>query len=185
MSFNNHSDLEGQHSFFSASQGAWVNYDDDKLIDRYRTVRSAAHGTRLHEFAAEAITLGIPLRGTQTLAKYVNDAIGYRMSPEVVLYYSPIAFSTVDAISFRKNKLRIHDLKTGVTKASIRQLEIYTAYFCLEYGFSPTDLETWLRIYQNDEIYEQQPDNEFVRHIMDRIITGTKLLTDLQAQGEL
>ena len=154
MQFNTHSELEGQHAFLSASKGHWVNYDDDKLAQSYENALAARHGTRLHAFAAEAIVLKQRLRGRNTMAAFVNDAIGFKMIPEQVLYYSPHAFGTADAISFRNNQLRIHDLKTGVHPCTFRQLEIYAAFFCLEYRVKPHDIWISLRLYQNDEITE-------------------------------
>lgn len=117
MNFNKHLNFEGAHSFLSASQHSWLNYDDAKLINRYSTVQAAQLGTRIHALAAEHISLKIKMpNDNKTFNQYVNDAIGYRMSPEVVLFYSPNAFGTADSISFRDNFLRIHDLKTGVTR---------------------------------------------------------------------
>lgn len=171
MNFNSHSDLAGKHAFLSASKYHWIRYDDDKLDQSYLTALAAARGTRLHEFAMEAILLGIKLRGTSsTLTSYVNDAIGFRMTPEQVLYYSDNVFGTVDAISFRKNLLRIHDLKTGVNKCSFDQLLIYAALFCLEYGLKPAAIEIELRIYQNDEVNIDIPDPHDIIEIMDKIV---------------
>jgi hypothetical protein len=145
-------------------------------VDRAYTASLAAQrGIELHAFAHEAIRLGIRLpRSSKTLNMYVNDAIGYRMTSEQVLYYSDNAYGTADCISFRNDKLRIHDLKTGVTPASVKQLEVYAALFCLDYRFKPNEFESELRIYQNDEvqIYDADPDSIF--HIMDRIITFDK-----------
>ena len=61
MNFNKHYDLEGKHAFLSASQHAWVNYDEGKLIRVYSNLLAAARGTKLHEFACEAIKLGVRL----------------------------------------------------------------------------------------------------------------------------
>lgn len=135
MNFYQHLELKDKHSFLSASQYHWLNYSEEKLADTYRRKLATERGTELHEFAARSITLGIKLQGKSTLAMYVNDAIGYRMSPEVTLYYSDNAFATTDAIAFTFDKktkrylLRIHDLKTGESKTSFHQLEIYAAYF--------------------------------------------------------
>ena len=76
------------------------------------------------------------------------------MTPEQVLFYSVNAFGTADAIAFdeRSKLLRIHDLKTGVTPASMAQLHVYAALFCLEYDKPPFEIKYDLRIYQNDEI---------------------------------
>jgi hypothetical protein len=101
---------------------------------------------------------------------YVNDAIGYKMACEQILYYSDNAFGTADTISFRKNILRIHDLKTGITKTSFRQLEVYAAYFCLEYAVNPYDIVIELRIYQNDEVHIQMGDPEVIDYIMDKTV---------------
>lgn len=171
MRFNDHSKLEGRHAFLSASKYSWTNYDDDKLDATYRTARAARRGTELHAFAHMAITLGIKqARTSKTLNMYVNDAIGFRMTSEQILYYSDNAFGTADTISFRKNLLRIHDLKNGVTPASMRQLEIYAAFFCLEYQVKPPTIEMELRIYQNDEVVVHNPDPQVIIEIMDKIV---------------
>lgn len=186
MLFHDHSKLRGQHAFLSASKSAWSNYNEDKLDRMYVTWRAAARGTELHSFASEAIRLGIRLpRTSQTLNMYVNDAIGYRMSPEVVLFYSTNAFGTADAISFRRNKLRIHDLKTGVTPASPAQVQIYAAFFCLEYGFKPFEIEMDLRLYQNDEIIVVDQDPHRVMEIMDRIITFDRRIEAIKEEERL
>jgi hypothetical protein len=173
--FNTHSRLKGQHAFLSASKYHWIGYSEDKLEQAFMASLAAQRGNELHGFAHDAIRFGIRLpRNSKTLNMYVNDAIGYRMTPEQILYYSENAFGTADAVSFRRDLLRIHDLKTGSTPASEHQLEVYAALFCLEYGFKPNEFETELRIYQNDaiRIYEANPDDIF--HIMDRIVTFDK-----------
>jgi hypothetical protein len=113
---------------------------------------------------------------------YVNDAIGFRMTPEQPLFYSKNCFGTADAISFRKNLLRIHDLKTGVTPASMHQLEIYAALFCLEYSVNPKDISIELRIYQSNEIYIHNPDAEDILEIMDKIAKFDKAIEDVKAE---
>lgn len=153
MNFNRHSDLEGQHAFLGASKYHWINYDEAKVVDVYSNFLAAQKGTVLHEFAAQCIRLGQRLPKSQkTLNMYVNDAIGYRMTPEQVLFYSENCFGTTDAIAFRNNLLRIHDFKSGVVPAHMEQLEIYAALFCLEYTVRPADIEIELRLYQNSEI---------------------------------
>lgn len=172
MRFNDHSNLDGCHAFLGASKYSWVNYDDEKLEESYLNNLAKQKGTRLHEFASECISLGIKLQKTkQTLNMYVNDAIGYKMTPEQPLFYSNNCFGTADAISFNENKkfLRIHDLKTGVTPASMKQLEIYTALFCLEYDIPPNDIDIELRIYQSDNILIEDPNREDILYIEDKI----------------
>lgn len=181
MNWNNHSNLKGEHAFLGASKYHWINYSDDKLIDYYRNYRAAERGTELHEFAAQCIKLRQKLKGTANLANYVNDAIGFGMTPEVVLYFSEFCFGTADSIKFdeRKGFLRIHDLKTGVTPAHMEQLEVYAALFCLEYHVKPGDIQMELRIYQNDDINIFEPSVENIAPIMDKAITYTKLLRSL------
>jgi hypothetical protein len=114
---------------------------------------------------------------------YVNDAIGYNMQTEQPLYYSENCFGTADAISFKKNFLRIHDLKTGTTPTSVHQLEIYTALFCLEYNMNPTKIEVELRLYQSDEVVVHQPPSEDILYIMDKIIKFDRQI-DKMKMGE-
>ena len=183
MNFKKHYDLEGQHAFLGASKYHWINYTDDKLVETYKKHLAVLRGTELHEFAATAIRLQQPLKSSsRTLNKYVNDAIGYRMSPEVVLYYSDNCFGTADTISFRKNLLRIHDLKTGETPASMKQLYVYAALFCLEYNVKPAEIKMETRIYQSDDIFVENPTVEDILPIMDRIITGDKLINQLKEE---
>lgn len=152
----------------------------------YLAFLAAKRGTELHAFAHEAIRLGIKLpRGTKTLNAYVNDAIGFRMTSEQILYYSDNCFGTVDTISFRKNFLRIHDLKTGHAPTSERQLEVYAALFCLEYRYSPFDIEIELRIYQSDEVRIYTADPDVIVHIMDRIKVFDKRIEEIKQEAQL
>ena len=131
MNFNRHSHLEGQHAFLSASKYHWINYDEEKLISTFIKFQAIQKGTELHELASNLIRLGVKLpKSNKTLNLYVNDAIGFKMEPEQVLYYSDNCFGTADTISFRKDMLRIHDLKSGESPASIKQLMVYNALFC-------------------------------------------------------
>lgn len=186
MRFNQHSQLAGKHAFLSASKSSWVNYDEEKLDRVYVANLAAQRGTDLHQLANDCIRLGqkLPEHPPNTMSLYVNDAIGFRMTPELTLFYSPNCFGTCDAISFRKNKLRIHDLKTGLRLTSERQLEVYAALFCLEYVFRPHDIDIELRIYQNDEarIYEADPD--VIAHIMDKIVTFDRRLNQIREENE-
>ncbi len=183
MNFNDHSRYEGCHSFLSASNHSWVNYDEEKLIRVYSNKLAAAKGTELHDFARKAIELGIKLPNNgQTLSMYINDAIGYKMTPEQILFYSPNAFGTADAISFKKNKLRIHDLKTGVSDVSMVQLEIYAAFFCLEYDVSPKDIEIELRIYQSGQVMIDEPNPDNIYHLMDKIVTFDRCISELREE---
>lgn len=183
MKFNDHSQLSGAHAFLSASKYHWLNYSPDKLIETFRTAQAAAKGTRLHELAAEHIRLKMRMpRNKVTFNNYVNDAIGFRMEPEQVLFYSVNCFGTADAISFDKGLLRIHDLKTGVHPAKIDQLMIYAALFCLEYDERPGAINYELRIYQNDDIQVANPEGDDIATIMDTIIQFDKLIEKIKEE---
>lgn len=183
MNFNNYSHLEGTHAFLSPSNYHWVNYSLDKLDVRYTRRQAAARGSKLHALAEDCIKLGVPLPDDEkTLNMYVNDALYYEMDSEVMLYYSDNCYGTVDAITFDDYLLRIHDLKTGVTRASMKQLEVYTAIFCLEYDVNPNDIEIELRIYQNDEVVVHEPEKETIFRIMEKIITFDKRIEEIKME---
>ena len=184
MNFNKHLKLEGLHAPFSASQSSWLRYDDDKVMEVYINKKAAQLGTKLHAWAKDTIDLGIKQpRSKKTIYAYVNDAIGFKMDTEVVLYYSERFFGTADAICFRNNFLRIHDLKTGKTPVHMEQLEVYAALFCLEYKVKPGEINMELRIYQNDEVIVHTPTAEDILPIMDKIVHLNKLLERLDEEG--
>lgn len=184
MNFNRHSNLEGQHAFLSASRYHWLNYDEKKAAESYSRYLAAQKGTQLHQFAAQCIRLGQKLpRSQKTLNLYVNDAIGYKMFPEQILFYSENCFGTADAISFRNGLLRIHDLKTGAIPAHMEQLEIYAALFCLEYAVHPLDIETELRIYQGDEVLFHRPVSEEITMIIDKIVRFDQIIDEMKEKG--
>lgn len=183
MNFMKHFELEGKHAFLGASNYHWINYDSDKIINTYMRRQAIFKGTALHELAAKLIELGQKLpKSKKTLNMYVNDAIGFKMKPEQVLYYSNNCFGTADAISFRNNILRIHDLKTGFTPAHMEQLLIYAALFCLEYKVKPSEIQFELRIYQNDEIAIMNPTAEDIVPIIDKIITFDKVIEKIKRE---
>ena len=183
MNFVKHLNLNGLHAPFSPSQSSWLRYDDSKALEVYNNKKAAEIGTKLHAWAKDTIDLGIKQpKSKKTIYAYVNDAIGYRMSTEVVLYYSDRFFGTADAISFRDGLLRIHDLKTGKLPVHMEQLEIYAALFCLEYKVKPGDIQIELRIYQNDEIIYHNPTAEDIVPIMDKIIHLDKLLSKIDEE---
>lgn len=215
MIFQKHSELEGLHAPFSASQSHWLRYDDDKMLASYFNRDRKTLGTEIHEFVksqielgqkvssikqlvhgistyifakyttAESINYGLSLiKGVKTLPNavfetvkmFINDAIGFKMSSEVVLYYSDHFFGTADAISFRNGVLRIHDLKTGEGSVKMEQLEVYAAYFCLEYNIKPGEITIELQIYQNGDILYHNPTAEDILPIMDKVIHSHKLI---------
>lgn len=208
MIFNKHSELEGNHAILSPSGYSWLNYkNEEEFFRRFKAAYAQAIGTSIHGLAKELIENKIRLnKGDKkiallhliedgiprsiiepddwydTLMAYVNDAIGFRMTPEVPLLYSPNAFGTTDTISFRENVLRIHDLKTGVTPAKMDQLILYAAYFCLEYKVKPKEIETHLRIYQSHEVLILDPDPEDILDAMDQTILADKVIAKFRDQ---
>lgn len=183
MNFNKHLNIEGQHAFLGASKYHWINYSEDKVADAYNKFLATQKGTILHAYAAQSISLGQKLPKSQkTLNMYVNDAIGFKMTPEQPLFYSENCYGTADAISYRNKLLRIHDLKTGLIPAHMEQLMIYAALFCLEYKVKPADIDMELRIYQNNEVLYHNPTAEDIVPIMDKIITFDKVIRKIKEQ---
>ncbi len=184
MNFNKHFDLEGQHAFLGGSKYHWVNYDEEKFNSAYTKYLAIQKGTEIHDLAKKLIQLGVRLpKIKKSLNQYVNDAIGYRMTPEQTLFYSYNAFGTADAISFRDNFLRIHDLKTGISAVSVRQVEVYSALFCLEYDIRPKDIDIELRIYQTDnEVLVHIPDPDDISYIIDKIILFDKRIDKIRME---
>ena len=211
MNYNKHSELEGKHAFLGASKSSWLNKDKDQLLVAYSRQYITEIGTALHDIARKHIRHGFKLtKGSKkeimlsliedyhipgiaidlgidydfvfdNLVNYINDAIGYRMIPEQILYYSENSFGTADAITsldstFKNKLLRIHDLKTGTTPAHIEQLLIYAALFCLEYNTKPSEIDFELRIYQGCEIIGFKPEVDDIVPVMDKIITADKIL---------
>lgn len=201
----------GAHAILSPSKSSWTNYDSEqKLYDMVCSSYTQDIGTLLHQLAATAIKYqvkipkiaakpiillwllanGIP-RGVihpdkyvSNFVSYVNDAIGFDMSPEVVLKYSDNAFGTADAIRFNEKKmhLRIHDYKSGITKPCLRQLEVYAAYFCMEYHIKPKDIQIELRIYWQDEIIVGHPTAADIVPLIDRVISYDKFIKSLKGE---
>ena len=184
MIWNNHfRDVrEGAHAPFGASKYSWLNYDEEKALNYYKGLLATQKGTELHELAKKCIQNRVQLKGRNTLARYVNDAIGFKMRPEQILFYSQNFFGTADSIIFKNDFLRIHDLKTGVTPAKLEQLLIYDALFCLEYNFDPDKIEHELRIYQNDDVLIGTPTGDDIRPIMDKIIRFDKIIEDYKKE---
>lgn len=210
MIWNKHSkDVpEGAHAVLGASQHAWLNYDEDKLFESYKRRYAQAIGTITHGYARKFIKWGqkahagdktgllvhlldsgIPANAIdinrlfKNWQLYVNDAVQAKMRPEQVLYYSNNAFGTADAISFKKERLRIFDLKTGEGKADMDQLFIYAALFCLEYDIGPGSIDIETRIYQYADYEVEYPTAEDILPIMDQIQTFDRLIEQYREEG--
>lgn len=208
MTFNKHPSLEGKHALLPASKYAWINDSNDEVLERVSRTYLAELGTQIHNEAAKRIRYSFKLKKGDrdsiivnlldagiprmvldfvdidsmflNMMTYVNDCIGFRMTPEVVLAFSEYCFGTTDAIRFddKQNILRIHDLKTGSTPAHMEQLMIYASLFCLEYRKKPVDIHTELRIYQSNDIVIYEPEVTDLAPIMDKIKLFDRLIRD-------
>ena len=213
MIFNKHSELEGRHAILSPSKHYWLNYDDEALMRNYISSFATDVGTLVHEYACDRIRFrlpidpeneeakngllmhlmknGIPFRVIDldrlfyNLVPYVNDCIGFKMESEVILKYSDLCFGTADAIGVRRNWLRIHDLKTGVSPASMDQLLCYAGLFFMEYkrDYHPDTMKVELRIYQNQEVQIMNPTVEEIKSVMKKIAHGNAVLTKNMMEG--
>jgi hypothetical protein len=173
--------LAGTHALLSPSKPAWLNYDTDKLDRTYFNAQAAQRGTDEHAFAHEAIRLRIRLpESSKAINQYVNDGIGFRMDCEVLLYFSENCYGHADCVRFQDDTLRIHDYTSGTSVTDMRQLEVYAALFCLEYGMRPFDIKMELRIYQGNQIKVHSPDSDDIFHVMDRIISFDRRLKELK-----
>lgn len=208
MIFDTHKELRGKHASLTPSQPFWLRYSEEQLFQKYVSSYSQVMGTSLHELAETLIKNSLKLKKGDKLTvishllndgiprnvididriypnfmAYVNDAVGFKLTPEQILYYSPYCFGTADAISFRNNFLRIHDLKTGTTPAKMEQLMVYAALFCLEYKVKPGEIDTELRIYQDGEIVHHEPTAEDILPIMDCIVQNSRILERIHEEG--
>lgn len=181
MNYNNHSDLKDAHSFLSPSSYHWLNYTPEKLVAVYNNQKSKEEGTILHAFASIAIEKRLKMaHAKKALNMFVNDSIGYKMTSEQVLFYSRNSFGTADAISFKDGLLRIFDLKTGFTKPSFKQLDIYAALFCLEYGVDPTSIKVEERLYQGNGFEVSIPEPLYIQEVMNKIVEFDSILEDIK-----
>lgn len=182
IKWNDHHELEGTHAFLGASKYQWLNYTNDILVERYNNSFAQEIGTIIHELASMLIKNKIKINKQDkhmidikmaenfipktaynvnfilnVLVPFVNDAIGFRMDSEVILFYDFLCYGTADVIKYFdvQHILRIHDLKTGVSQASFKQLIIYAALFYIEYKISPFENKTILRLYQNLNLTEE------------------------------
>lgn len=174
MFFKNHDELLGKHAILSPSQYHWLNYDAEKMKKVYLNNKRKEEGTFKHDLASRLIMTRTYVERNIPSAfhMFVNDSIDDNMFSEVPLKYSDNAFGTADAIRYndKTGELRIYDLKTGMSKPSFKQLLIYCAYFCLEYGKEPTQLRYVLRLYQNDGFEEYNPDGHEILDVMTKVI---------------
>lgn len=205
---NTHPELIGKHALFSPSKYSWLNYDDDKLRQAYINSFATQIGTLVHSYACDKITFRQPMEDNQSernalllhllkagippkviqleklftnLVPYVNDAIGYKMTPEVLLYYSDLVYGWADTVAFSRSTLRIHDLKTGDTAASMDQLMGYAALFYLSHSKEAKlqKCKTELRIYQNNKVLIHTPSAYDIACVMDKAVHADMIVDEM------
>lgn len=199
--FSSHPRVDGSHAILSPSNYHWLNDDEEKLLGRLRTLQAADRGTRLHKKAAGMIEDGIMVHPDSPIIEecgpafmdYVNDAVVMGMVPEQTLFFSLNCYGTADAIRFEDYPetseldgfLRIHDLKTGKTATSEKQLYIYAGIFCLEYEYNPYKIEGELRIYQGDDVRVFPLDRNYLTHVVGQIVMFDQLIeADYEREGK-
>ena len=207
MNFKQPYEIRNKHAFFSPSKHTWLKWDRDIIAESWKNAKAAEIGTLIHGYAEDSINLGNKLLDKKsTLGMYVNDCIDYKMDTEVPLYYNDLCFGHADALAFRRKKLRIFDLKTGlVTPGSMEQLLIYAALFCFnkpEKYRNPGDLDwSWrftglatdphsisydLRIYQFDQAICYEPSGDEIAEIMTIIVENTDfIMNELFSEEEI
>lgn len=216
MIWNKHSELAGKHAFLSPSAYYWVNDESEQFRQRLINSYASDIGTLLHGIARKYISHGFKMYKQDrrsvvlelidegipdtvidrldfdamflNLMTYVNDCVGFRMEPEVLLYYSPNCFGTTDAIAFLEHdmRLQIHDYKSGAQKAYIEQLLLYAALFCLEYRVKPEELgHTELRIYQSGEVLIHCPTAEELAAFIGKIVDCDAVIREMKEGGIL
>jgi len=151
------------HALFSPSQPAWLNYDDDDLINAYCNSHRAALGTEIHEWSSAQIKLSNKVsnikeieKGVKThiFEKYTGTGADYgKMLLENMDYLPHEIYPTVklfvnDSIGYRmssEQKIEYSDLCWGTSDA-ITCVDNKLFIFDLKTGSRPAK-ETQLLVY--------------------------------------
>lgn len=164
MSWNEYSELRGQHALFSPSQPSWLNYDIDTFIEKLKNKYKASLGTELHAWAAIQIELGNKISNKRELMrsfksyiyqKYYSEIYGLSAFGEKLLknmkYVPAESYATVigyinDAISFKmkpEERLRYSENFFGTADA-IKDLGDTLIIFDLKTGTASPHVEQLL-----------------------------------------
>lgn len=101
MKFNKYSHLTGLHATLSPSGSSWLRYSPEKVKSVWLNNIRKQEGTELHQLASDMINKGVrAAKLKNAFNMFVNDAIGFDMESEVLLYYSDNCFGTADAIQY-------------------------------------------------------------------------------------
>lgn len=203
---------EPKHALLSPSKcRSWKDYDEESLMRMIKSAYAAEMGTIIHKFAEDRIKFGFKLAKAEkksmilellkagippmavdlidsgfifeNLVNYVNDAIGFRMDPEVEVRYSEWCFGTADALLYsdKEKFLRIHDLKTGTLPAHMEQLIAYAALYFLQHRMKVAENKVELRIYQAGNIIFYEPTVEEILEMMENIIAKSNFVEKLNS----
>lgn len=156
------------------------------IYTKYKSFSNASNSLECSEYGMTLIEnmSYLPREVFEAVKYYINDAIGYKMVVEQPLVYSKNIYGTADAIIFKDNLLRIHDLKTGSNEPKLEQLLTYAALFCLEYDIKPSDIEFELRLYHCDGIIKDNPTVEDLLPIIDSIVTIEKIAYGVEKENK-
>ncbi len=75
MILNEHSELRGKHAMFSPSQPSWLNYDEEKIVERMINYYRAPLGTEIHEFCEGRIRRKRRINKSAKVYQLVEDFI--------------------------------------------------------------------------------------------------------------
>lgn len=206
MAYTDRSKLP-EHAVFGGSNPSWVNKSPEDIREQYLRSFATKIGTVSHEFAAERIKYrqrltkhewkGYLIRLLEkdiprlaidvdflfpNISSYVNDAIGFRLDPEVRVTAHEDFFGTADAINYDASKrfLRIHDLKTGTSPVHMEQLYIYAAFYCMERNLRPQEQTYEMRIYQAGDIWVDNPDPSVILNTVKTVVDGIREINKIK-----
>ena len=183
MSWGRYSKLKGQHALLSPSNYHWINYDKEKLLKVLYNQKMKERGTKLHEFASEAINLKRYQAGNDNVSQFVNDCIDMKMHSEEVVYATEYAFGTADAINEVNDVIYIFDLKTGEHKAKFTQLYLYAAFYCIMNDINPISKKYVFRIYQYEEYEQLEGDPLEVKRLMELTIEDSDVVKAIEEEN--
>lgn len=154
------------------------------IYEKYMVDTSKAYDPRVGSIFLDHLRY-LPGEAYLSVKMFVCDSIGFRMESEQKLSVSKVIEGTADAVRFypKDNLLRISDLKTGSRPAKIEQVFIYAALYCYENRLDPLKTNFEARIYQNGEIYIEQPTGEEIKSLLNTILHINEVVSKFE-RGE-
>lgn len=154
------------------------------IYEKYMVDTSKTYDPRVGSIFLDHLRY-LPGEAYLSVKMFVCDSIGFRMESEQKLSVSKVIEGTADAVRFypKDNLLRISDLKTGSRPAKIEQVFIYAALYCYENRLDPLKTNFEARIYQNGEIYIEQPTGEEIKSLLNTILHINEVVSKFE-RGE-